>query len=94
MAHVLLQRPVQMRERLGTAREPHPAAQVISALFAELAVFAHPSDLHCDAVAHFQRAPSRQVGSERGDDAAGFVAKNHGLADLEDAIGAVVVVVH
>lgn len=94
MTHVFLQRPVQMGKGLGTARKPHPATQIVSSLFAKVAVLAHAPDLHSDAVSDFERTPSRQVGSEGGNDAAGLVTQDHWLADFEDAICTVIIVVH
>lgn len=82
-----------MRKRLGARPKPHLRAKVVSTPFALTTALAAHTDLHGDSVADFERRARGLVGSNGGDDSAGFVAQDERFLDFENSVSAVVVVV-
>lgn len=93
MVHALLERAVEVRERLRGAREAHVLAQVVAAARAEGAAPALDARLDRDALPDVQAGRVR-ARAQRGDDARGLVAQHERRLQSKVAVAAVCVVVH
>ena len=93
VGRVLSHSSVQVGESLCARPEPHLRTQVVSTAFALSTALAAHTNLHSDSVTDFKGRSGRLVGPKGGDNSAGLVAENERLADLEDTVGTVVVVV-
>ena len=88
MRHILPQRPIQMRYRLGTAPELHLTAEIVSTDFARLTSLAVDPDFHRDLVSDFEVACYGQVGAKSRDRSTGFVSQCQGGSDGEARVAA------
>jgi hypothetical protein len=86
----ILQRPLRVRERLGTTPEPHALADVVSPLFAPIALLARQADFQRDLVAD---AETLDIGADADDNACRLVAQRQRLLHQDVAIAVVAVVV-
>ena len=93
VVHALLEGAVEVRERLGAAREAHVLAEVVAALEAVGARAALDAGLDGDALADAEAVRGR-AGPECGDDAGGLVPQHERRLECEVAVAAVQVVVH
>jgi hypothetical protein len=54
VVHAILEGPVQVRERFGTAAEAHPLAEVIPSIFAVITVITHNPCLDGNTLAGYK----------------------------------------
>ena len=98
--HLLLERPIKMRESFRTRTESHVFAEVVSAFGTVPTRAAHNPTLDRYAHPHFQSRPcirtrrtwSRCRRPKSDDDAGSLMTQDQGCADLEVAVPAVEVV--
>jgi len=91
MVHAVLQRPVEMGERLGAAGEPHGFTEIIPTGLAEVAATTHDAGLNGNSLSGVE-VPYAY--SDRHDGARCLVTEDKGVLDGEIAIPALQIVVH
>lgn len=90
VVHTVLEGPVEMGEGFGTAAEAHAFAEVVTTLFAVVAVIAHHAGLDGDTLANNNVF---DAWAYSGDDAACFVAQHHGCLHGKVPVAAMEIVV-
>jgi hypothetical protein len=90
VVHTLLQRTIGMREDRSTATEAHGFAEIVSALFAKVALGAVYARFDCDTLTWNKV----DTWSNCGDDTCCFVTKNQGCLDSEISVPSVGIIVY
>lgn len=80
-----------MRERFGTASEPHLLAEVIPPLAADTTLATGYTDLECNAVTNIKAGDVRPDGN---DGSRGLMAQRKGLTGTKVTVGELLVVGH
>jgi hypothetical protein len=86
----ILQRPLRVRERLGTTPEPHALADIVSPLLTPIALLARQADFQRDLVAD---AETLDIRADADDNTGRLVAQRQRLLHQDVAIAVVAVVV-